>query len=295
MKDLDEIVSKSWSAEVPAEIREQFFWLRHVAFWVDETLTELEKAELILLQHLPSQRSVPGISTARSTHPPSSRGAQRPESRPPSPTHELRLGMRTRGRAETANSRARYWDARHAGRPTAVRAGRDGHRLGAVGGANVGEDALTMSSVSSYAQTFTTLGAVAFFGASIAWSSVFSATRGNLLLLVWSATLFILAAVAAASSGLIASSDQIDLERDMGARRVLRVLALFSAALVLAGIWLLSFAAVGLEDIGDGGSDRGRKVTWAAAAVTVGGSCALIGCAVVVRVCYSRNDRVWRF
>ena len=81
----------------------------------------------------------------------------------------------------------------------------------------------------------------------------------------------------------------------MGARRVLRVLALFSAALVLAGIWLLSFAAVGLEDIGDGGSDRGRKVTWAAAAVTVGGSCALIGCAVVVRVCYSRNDRVWRF
>lgn len=132
-------------------------------------------------------------------------------------------------------------------------------------------------------------------GASIAWSSVFSATRGNLLLLVWSATLFILAAVAAASSGLIASSDQIDLERDMGARRVLRVLALFSAALVLAGIWLLSFAAVGLEDIGDGGSDRGRKVTWAAAAVTVGGSCGLIGCAVVVRVCYSRNDRVWRF
>ena len=178
----------------------QFFWLRHVAFWVDETLTELEKAELILLQHLPSQRSVPGvrtfqiapsshicshislqlplraqISTARSTHPPSSRGAQRPESRPPSPTHELRLGMRTRGRAETANSRARYWDARHAGRPTAVRAGRDGHRLGAVRGANVGEDALTMSSVSSYAQTFTTLGAVAFFGAY--FSPAFSTTH----------------------------------------------------------------------------------------------------------------------
>src|ERR1700761_5988266 len=84
-------------------------------------------------------------------------------------------------------------------------------------------------------------------GASTAWSAVFSGTRGSLILLCWSAATFISASVGASSIQIITSSNQINLDRDMGARRVLRLFAVLSATLTLTGIMLLN---VGVMQLG---------------------------------------------
>ncbi|KAF7290018.1 hypothetical protein HMN09_01306600 [Mycena chlorophos] len=65
------------------------------------------------------------------------------------------------------------------------------------------EPVTVVSSSQSHKQNLAGLIGISFFGASITWSTIFSGTRGNLLLIAWSACLFIVAAVCASSATLL--------------------------------------------------------------------------------------------
>jgi hypothetical protein len=134
-------------------------------------------------------------------------------------------------------------------------------------------------------------------GASTAWTSVFSASHGDVVLLCWSASLFAISVAAAGSAGAIASSDQIDFERDLVPRRALGALALVSALLILGGLFLLSAAAFELAPVPAAFGARQKTLFRVAGGVTIGVSCGCVGVAVGVRIAYSHNRAVfgWRF
>ncbi|KAJ7697356.1 hypothetical protein B0H17DRAFT_1197408 [Mycena rosella] len=66
----------------------------------------------------------------------------------------------------------------------------------------------TISSVNSHMKNLTAVLGIAFFGASITWSTIFSGTHGNLVLISWTACLFIVGAVAAAAASMLVISDE---------------------------------------------------------------------------------------
>ncbi|KAK7468274.1 hypothetical protein VKT23_002784 [Stygiomarasmius scandens] len=66
---------------------------------------------------------------------------------------------------------------------------------------------------SSHKTSVTALLTMGFFGASIAWSTVFSGTRGNIALLAWAACTFIVATVCAASASLLITSEEQIIEK----------------------------------------------------------------------------------
>lgn len=97
------------------------------------------------------------------------------------------------------------------------------------------------------------------------------------------------ASVIAGSASLITYSDQINIDRDMFARRVLRGLAISTAVLALAGICMLCVASFDLDKIPDELSARERGRTRAPGVFTLGVSGVAVGCAVALRVAYSNN------
>lgn len=124
-------------------------------------------------------------------------------------------------------------------------------------------------------------------GASIAWASVFGAQRGNVVCLAWSASLFMNGAVIAGAASVITYSDQINIDRDMLPRRILRALAILTALMTLAGICMLCVASFDLRMIPD--NFEGGKRSSAAGALTLGVSIVAVGVAVALRVVYSNN------
>lgn len=126
-------------------------------------------------------------------------------------------------------------------------------------------------------------------GASVAWASVFGAQRGNIVCLAWSASLFMNGAIIAGAASLITYSDQINIDRDMFARRVLRALAILTATMALAGICMLCVASFDLDKIPDEFDESQRRKTRVPGGFTLGVSVVSVGTAVALRVAYSNN------
>ncbi|KAJ7051657.1 hypothetical protein C8F01DRAFT_1376752 [Mycena amicta] len=137
-------------------------------------------------------------------------------------------------------------------------------------------------------QNLTTLIAISFFGASITWSTVFSGTRGNLLLIAWSACLFIVGAVIASAATLLVFSEEDLLEKHDQVRWTVRVLSLISILHVFAGMLCITLAILLLDPAAQNlqgpGSPAGKMGFRAAGAYTI----AAAGLAVLVAAA------VWR-
>ncbi|KAJ7034862.1 hypothetical protein C8F04DRAFT_1234041 [Mycena alexandri] len=108
------------------------------------------------------------------------------------------------------------------------------------------QNPLTVSSSSSHMKNLTALLGIAFFGASITWSTVFSGTRGDLVLISWSACLFIVGAVGAGSASMLVLPQDLVAKYSV-ARWTVRVLSLLAMAHVLAGMFLLALAIFVLD------------------------------------------------
>ena len=89
--------------------------------------------------------------------------------------------------------------------------------------------------------------AIAFFGASVAWSALFSGTRGNLVIISWAASVFIVGCTAAASANLLVETDESFMARHMQVRWTVRILTVVSALHVFAGVMLVSTAIALLD------------------------------------------------
>jgi len=127
---------------------------------------------------------------------------------------------------------------------------------------------------------------------------VFTGSRGNLVIIAWSTTAFVSAAVAAGGMGIIVDSEGINIDRDIAARRFVRGFAISSAILTLAGILLLSIAMAGLDpaygDVSSRPSTRNeragmRAAGWFTVAMVVGE----IAVAVGVRIKYATTTYHW--
>ncbi|KAJ7690842.1 hypothetical protein B0H17DRAFT_1064033, partial [Mycena rosella] len=92
-----------------------------------------------------------------------------------------------------------------------------------------------VSSANSHMKNLTALLGIAFFGASITWSTIFSGTRGNLVLISWAACLFIVGAVAAVAASMLVISDEDIVAAYPPVRWTLRILPLLNEDLDVRG------------------------------------------------------------
>ncbi|KAF7335294.1 hypothetical protein MSAN_02340100 [Mycena sanguinolenta] len=104
-----------------------------------------------------------------------------------------------------------------------------------------------VSSSSSHMKNLTALIGIAFFGASITWSTIFSGTRGDLVLISWSACLFIVGAVGAAAASMLVIPEEDIVAKYDTVRWTVRILSLVSMAHVLAGMFLIAVAILVLD------------------------------------------------
>ncbi|KAF7335293.1 hypothetical protein MSAN_02340000 [Mycena sanguinolenta] len=101
--------------------------------------------------------------------------------------------------------------------------------------------------VNAYIKNLTTLLGIAFFGASITWSTIFSGTRGDLVLISWSACLFIVGAVGAAAASMLVLPEEDIVARYRTVRWTVRILSLIAIVHVLAGMFLIAVAILVLD------------------------------------------------
>lgn len=132
----------------------------------------------------------------------------------------------------------------------------------------------------------------------MAWGAVFAGERGDLVLIGWSAALFVAASVAAGGMGIIVGSEGINLERDMHARRFVRGFAISSAIMILVAIILLSIAAAQVNpkfaQPPDAPASPVRMRAMSAAGwFTTGAVVVEVSLAVAVRVIYSTTPYHW--
>ncbi|KAJ7666344.1 hypothetical protein B0H17DRAFT_1089990 [Mycena rosella] len=111
----------------------------------------------------------------------------------------------------------------------------------------VAETGTLVSSANSHMKNLTALLGIAFFGASITWSTIFSGTRGNLVLISWAACLFIVGAVAAAAASMLVISDEDIVAVYPPVRWTVRILSILAMIHVLAGIFLVAIATLVLD------------------------------------------------
>ncbi|KAJ7369006.1 hypothetical protein DFH08DRAFT_37547 [Mycena albidolilacea] len=114
-------------------------------------------------------------------------------------------------------------------------------------GINQPQQPLTVSSSNSHKKNLTALLGIAFFGASITWSTVFSGARGDLVLISWSACLFIVGAVGAAAASMLVLPDEDIVTKHIEVRWTVRILSLLSMVHVLAGMFLVALAILLLD------------------------------------------------
>ena len=100
-------------------------------------------------------------------------------------------------------------------------------------------------------------------------------------------------AIIAGAASFITYSDQINIDRDMFARRVLRILALMTALMVLAGVCMLCVASFDLRAIED--DFENSATSRAPGALTLGISVVALGIVVALRIAYSNNLYRYRF
>ncbi|KAJ7189327.1 hypothetical protein GGX14DRAFT_580805 [Mycena pura] len=114
------------------------------------------------------------------------------------------------------------------------------------------QNAATVSTSSSHMKNLTVLLAIAFFGASITWSTVFSGARGDLGLISWSAGLFIVGAVGAGAASMLVAPEEDIVAKHRAARWTVRILSLLATAHVLGGMFLVALAMLVLDPAQEG-------------------------------------------
>lgn len=148
-----------------------------------------------------------------------------------------------------------------------------------------------LSAVSSHRTNLAALLAIAFFGASVAWSTLFSGTRGNLEIISWAASVFIVGCAAAASASLLVETDESFMTKYIQVRWTVRILTIVSAAHVLAGLILVSAAIAVLDPSASEPSPGPRYVMKAAGWYAVGMAMAMVITMIMVRRRYTQ--RTW--
>ncbi|KAJ7574581.1 hypothetical protein C8J56DRAFT_466309 [Mycena floridula] len=141
------------------------------------------------------------------------------------------------------------------------------------------------SDAESYKTALTGLLGIGFFGASIAWSTVFSGTRGDLNLISWAASVFVVAAVCAAGGSILVGGPEDIVTRHIVARWTVRILSRLSALHIFAGLTLISCAILILDPGADNPEQRPGR-----GAVKAAGSYALAVSALALTVSLG----VWR-
>ncbi|EUC57219.1 transmembrane protein, putative [Rhizoctonia solani AG-3 Rhs1AP] len=154
-----------------------------------------------------------------------------------------------------------------------------------------------LSTAASHRATLLSLSAISFFGAGMAWATVFSGTRGDLVLISWAASCFIVATASAACGTSLLDADGTLVERFLPVRWTVRLLSLCATLHVFAGIMLISAAILildpNMETPQRGIGGNGFSIV----AERVAGAYSLVVCGVVaisafaVRRRYSR--RTW--
>jgi hypothetical protein len=129
-------------------------------------------------------------------------------------------------------------------------------------------------------------------GASAAFSAIFSGARGDIVVLSWSAALFVLATIAAGGMGIIVDSG-IHLD-DITARRFVRAFAMSSALCAFAGILNLTMAVLEISDASGGSfvlDSRSRRLSVLASCYfTISVAVVLIVVAVFVRFRHGKSS-----
>ncbi|KAJ7827622.1 hypothetical protein B0H14DRAFT_2813848, partial [Mycena olivaceomarginata] len=118
---------------------------------------------------------------------------------------------------------------------------------GRLYGRGINQPQQPISSSNSHRKNLTALIGIAFFGASITWSTVFSGARGDLVLISWSACLFIVGAVGAAAASMLVLPDEDIVAKHIEVRWTVRILSLLSMVHVLAGMFLVALAILVLD------------------------------------------------
>ncbi|EJT96837.1 hypothetical protein DACRYDRAFT_112452 [Dacryopinax primogenitus] len=208
----------SWQQVAPPEVANEYRWLALAYEWID---LQLEALDDLVITSRETETAPPPEVIAQSTT-------------------SATLGPGLRGIDETSETRTREYIRRATRRgQTPLRTQRTAEKgvIGQDGHVTVHG---SLSSVGTYRTNLATLAAISFFGASVAWSAVFSGTRGDVVLLAWTSSMFVCGSIAAGSIAIILGADSIDLDRDMNARRALRVFVLTSAVFSFGGIVLLA-------------------------------------------------------
>ncbi|KAJ7613268.1 hypothetical protein DFH06DRAFT_1242811 [Mycena polygramma] len=136
----------------------------------------------------------------------------------------------------------------------------------------------TISSSSSHMKNLTALLGIAFFGASITWSTVFSGTRGDLVLISWSACLFIVGAVGAAAASMLVLPEEDLVAKHLTVRWTVRVLSLLAMAHVLVGMFLVTLAILVLDPAqGNPTAGAGRRGVRSAGIYSIATSVVFVG------------------
>ncbi|KAG9077814.1 hypothetical protein FS749_010241 [Ceratobasidium sp. UAMH 11750] len=143
----------------------------------------------------------------------------------------------------------------------------------------------TLSTAASHRSNLVSLSAISFFGAGMAWATVFSGTRGDLVLISWAACCFIIGAVGAASATSLLDTDGELLSRYTPVRWTVRLLAVWSTLHVFAGVMLVSAAILVLDpNAGQPGPGIKGGGDFVVRNGRVAGGYSLVVCAVVVLV-----------
>lgn len=133
---------------------------------------------------------------------------------------------------------------------------------------------------------------VSFFGASITWSTVFAGSRGDMVIISWSAALFIIGTSSASSAAILLSTDEDIMEKYIAVRWTVRVLSMIAIAHILGGMIIIGVAFLILDmDAREPTFMGGRRALRGAGCYAIGVSVGLVGVGLVMRRRYT--TRTW--
>ncbi|KAJ6587500.1 hypothetical protein DFH09DRAFT_1307730 [Mycena vulgaris] len=144
-----------------------------------------------------------------------------------------------------------------------------------------------VSSPNSHMKNLTALLGIAFFGASITWSTIFSGARGNLVLISWSACFFIVGTIGAAAASMLVIPEEDIVTVYPLVRWSVRIISLVAMVHVLAGMFLLAIAMLILDPEEDA-VRGGRRGTQSAGGYAISASAALV---IVAGTVWRRHTR----
>ncbi|KAJ1304978.1 hypothetical protein OPQ81_000021 [Rhizoctonia solani] len=138
-----------------------------------------------------------------------------------------------------------------------------------------------LSTAASHRAALLSLSAISFFGAGMAWATVFSGTRGDLVLISWAASCFIVGTASAACGTSLLDADGTLVERFLPVRWTVRLLSLCATLHAFVGIMLVSAAILILDPNADAPEGGVGGTRFNILAERVAGAYSLVVCGIV--------------